>query len=775
MLPKIRKISKSKSTPGLVNSRFQDALALHQRGELENARALYKEVLRKIPTHADSLHLLGVICYQTKQLRQAVDLIDQAIKITPNNAVFYSNRGNVLKDLDQLDAAVVSYDKAIQLKPDYSDAYYNRGTALQSLKQLDAAIASYDKAIQLKPDLVQAYSNRGNVLRELKQFDAAIASYDRVTQLQPDYVDAYINRGNALGDLKRFDAALASYDKAIQLQADNAIAYSNRGNILKDLNQFNAALASYDKAIQLKPDYAEGYSNRGNVLKDLNQLDAALTSYDKAIQLKADYADAYSNRGNTLRDLKRLDEAVTSYEKAIELDPDLGYLLGNLLHTRMKLCDWRNFESNVIELIKKIELGFESSPTFPILALTTSLTAQRKVSEIWVNNNFPYAPSLGPISKPRRSDKIRIGYFSADFRNHPISLLTAELFETHSRSKFELIAFSFGPDTNDVMRSRIKAAFDKFIDVTHQSDHEVAMLARSLEIDIAIDLGGHTQGSRLGIFALRAAPLQVSYLGYVGTMGAEYIDYLIADTVLVPEASQKYYSEKIIYLPSYQVNDSKRPIEENRFVREELGLPGTGFIFCCFNNSYKIVPEVFSSWMRILKRTEGSVLFLYAENDWAPVNLRNEAASRGVSPDRIIFGKKLPMSEYLARYQMSDLFLDTLPYNAGTTASDALWAGLPIVTRMGESFASRMAASLLTAINLPELITRTQTDYEDLAVELATDPIKYKTIKAKLAANRLTAPLFNTPLFSRHIEDAYVKIYERYQNDLLPNHIEIKQ
>jgi predicted O-linked N-acetylglucosamine transferase (SPINDLY family) len=667
-------ISTSKPTTKRVGAKFDQALALHDKGQLLKAQALCEEILSEQPNHFDSLHLLGVISYKNKRLQLAVDLMERAIKLNPNNADYRYNLGIVLHDLKQLDVAVASYDKAIQLDPSYAEAYYNRGNALQDLRQLNEAVASYDKAIQL----------------------------------DPSYVEAYYNRGNAL----------------------------------QDLNQLDAALASYDKVIQLKPGYAKIYVNRGRVLQYLKQFDSAASSYDTAIQLK----------------------------------PDLDYLIGTWLYTRMLLCDWSVFENNVSELFKKIELGIKSSASFPVLVLTTSLSLQRKVSEIWINDKNPYNPSLGPIVKLQRSNKIRIGYFSADFRNHAVSLLMAELFEIHDRSRFELIAFSFGPDQQDEMQKRVFKAFDQFIDVRMMSDKAVAELSRKICIDIAVDLGGHTGDNRMGIFSYRAAPIQVSYIGYPGTSGAEYIDYLIADKTIIPKHSQQHYVEKMAYLPnSFQVNDRKKVISGKKFFREELGLPVEGFIFCCFNNNYKITPYTFDSWVRILNAVKGSILWLSEGNQTASTNLQKEAEKRGLDPQRLVFAKRMQSPDHhLARHRVADLFLDTLPYNAHTTASDALWAGLPVLTCMGESYASRVAASLLKSIGLPELITTDQVSYESLAIELATDPVKLRIIRDKLAANRLTTPLFDTPLFTRHIEDAYTEMYERYQNDLLPDHIEIK-
>jgi predicted O-linked N-acetylglucosamine transferase (SPINDLY family) len=718
---------------------LQCAIALHQQGQLGQAEAMYQQLLEIDPRNADVLHLLGVIANQTGNHKSAVDMISNAIQINPHVAIYYSNFGNALQKLKQFDAAVASFDKAIVLKPDYAEAFYNRGITLKELKQLDAAVASYDKAIELKPDYAEAYSNRGNVLSELKQLDAALASYDKAIALRPNFVGAYSNRGNALQELKQFDAAVANYDKAIFLKPDYAEAYYNRGITLKELKQFDAAVASYDKAIELKPDYAEAYSNRGNALYELKQFEAAVASYDMAIVLK----------------------------------PDYEYLFGIKLHIKMHLCDWQDFERKVFELSLRIQSKVKASTCLPILALPIELADQRIAAETWCADKHPFNSSLGPIIKSARKSKIRIGYYSADFHTHPVSILSVGLFEHHDKTQFELIAFSFNLEIQDEIRGRIKNAFDKFIDVSSMSDKNVAALSRELGVDIAIDLGGYTSGGRTGIFSYRAAPIQLSYLGYLGTMGASYYDYLIADQTLIPEKCQPFYSEKIVYLPSYQVNDNKQEIPRSSLSRQELNLPTSGFIYCCFNANYKITPSTFDGWMRIMNEVPESVLLLYTDITSAAENLKLEAKKRGVSPERLFFGNRLVRREYLARCRSADLFLDTLPYNAGATASDALWAGLPVLTCMGEGFAGRYAASLLNAIDLPELITETQTDFEALAIELAKNPAKIKAIKDKLEKNRLTTPLFNTAIFAKHIEAAYSKMYEQYQADLLPDHIYI--
>ena len=794
-----------------VQSRLREGLALHQKGQLAQAQQIYQQVLKTQPKHADALHLLGMLARQTGDPTTAVDLIGKSIGIQPDNAAAYSNLGNALSDLKRYAEAIGSYDKAIALQPKHADAYSNRGVALNHLQQHQAAIDSYDRAIALKPDFAQAWCNggialnalrrhkeavesfdraialqlnhaevwcdRGNALNELKEHRKAVDSYDRAIALKPDHADAWCNRGNALHALRQHQAAIDSYQHAIAIAPGRAEAYCNCGNTLRELKQQLQAIEYYDKAIALKADYAEAYSNRGAALNDLLQHEQAILSYDRAIALQPDFAKAYSNRGNAFNGLKQRLQAIENYERALALQPDQDYVPGTLLHTRMHVCDWSDAAGRISELLAAIDSGIKVAASFPVLSLTSSPALQRKAAEIWTNDKHAVNLELGSIPKLRKKEKIRLGYFSMDFRDHPVSFLTAELFETHDRERFEVYAFSYGPDTQDGMRKRLELAFDKFIDVKNKSERDIAALARQLEIDIAVDLAGFTGSSRSGLFAWRAAPLQINYLGYPGTMGASYMDYLIADRQLIPEEAQAHYCEKIVYLPdTYMVNDRQRAISSKTFSREELGLPPTGFVFCCFNNAYKITPSTFDGWMRILKQVEGSVLWLSENNPAATINLRREAARRGVDAQRLVFALKLPLlADHLARQRAADLFIDTLPFNAHTTASDALWAGLPVLTCAGESFASRVASSLLSAIELPELITTTQEAYEALAVSLALNPERLQAIRQKLARHRLSTALFDTPRFTRHLEDAYTQMLERYHADLPPAHIYVAQ
>jgi predicted O-linked N-acetylglucosamine transferase (SPINDLY family) len=451
-------------------------------------------------------------------------------------------------------------------------------------------------------------------------------------------------------------------------------------------------------------------------------------------------------------------------------------LYANYLFTKLSICDWQNLDNELAELSTHIAASLQTARPFSLLGLIDDPALQRQAAENWTQSKDPQNPALGNIGKYPAHSKIRIGYFSADFRNHAVSYLCAELFEKHDRNRFEIIAFSLAdPQIKDSMRLRLEAGFDQFIDLHTHSDLQVAQLARKMQIDIAVDLSGHTRGGRPGIFALRAAPLQVSYIGYLGTMGAEYMDYLLADPVIIPKANRKYYTENILYLPSYQVNDTQRQIAEKTFTRQQLGLPEQGFVFCCFNNNYKISPATFRCWMQILNKVTDSVLLIFSECEQVMQHLKAAASQQSIDPQRLVFAERLPLPDYLSRYRQADLFLDTWPYNAGTTGSDALWAGLPLLTCPGAAFPSRIAASLLTAIGLEELIAANQDEYVKLAIEMANQPEKLATIRQKLAVNRLTSPLFDINGFCKHIEAGYTQIYQRYRDGLAATDIWINK
>ena len=743
-----------------------------QAGRLSAAEACYRRVLAAQPEHPDALHLLGIIAHHMRRHDVAITLIGRAIKQNGQNPFYFSNLGNALQDQGRRDEAIAAYRQATAIKPDYAEAYSNLGNALRNHGKRDEAIAACRQAIAIKPAFAEAHYNLGAALQDLRHLDQAIAAYRQAIATKPDFAAAHCNLGAALREKGSLAEAITAYRQAIRIKPDFAEAHSNLAIALQDQRKLDEAIAALRQAIGIRPDFAEAHYNLGNALRDHGKLDEAIAAYRQAVAINPGYAEAHSNLGNALRNQGKIDEALNSYDRAIQLKPDIECLMGVLLHTKMKICDWSGYGSSVAALHDRIASEEKLEIPFHVLALPSSRELQRKVSEIWISAKSPASGELGEISKLPQHERIRVGYFSPHFHNHPGALLMAELFEKQDRSKFELIAFSLGPDTGDDMRRRLKAAFDKFIDVRNMSDRDVALLARSLEIDIGVDRDGFTDGARTSIFAMRVAPIQVNYLGYPGTMGADYIDYLIADSTLIPTSHQPHYAEKIVYLPnSYQPNDRKRQISDRLFTRSELGLPQEGFVFCCFNNNYKIIPDTFDSWMRILGQIDGSVLWLLGGSQTVSKNLRHEARARGIDPGRLVFAPRIKLPDHLARHRMADLFLDTLPYNAHTTASDALWTGLPVLTQIGETFAARVAASLLNALHLPELVTTTREAYEALAVELATNPAKLASLKRKLADNRLTAPLFDTELFTKHIEAAYTAMYERYHADFPPDHI----
>ena len=681
---------------------------------------------------------------------------------------------HLLHRAGRLDEARALCLQALRLRPGQPQALTLLGIIAAQTGDLERAVALFDEVLRLDPQNLAAHNNKGNALLALRQPAAAMASYDAAIAIRPDQAPSHSGRGKALFELQRYEDALASHDRALALKPDYSAAHFERGRALAELMRYEAAVTSLDAAIALGLSHPGAWYVRGGALYALQRFEAALTSYDRAIALAPDDARAHYNRGNTLFMLERPEDAVAGYDRAIALDPNMPEWHGARLHARMQIADWRDFAPAIARLRAAIERGEAASNPFAVLALCDSPPLQRQAARNWVRAKCPPDGALSALPARSRHEKIRVGYFSADFRGHATAVLTAALFETHDRSRLELTAFAFGAATRDEMRTRIAAAFDRFLDVHERSDVEIARLARSLEIDIAVDLGGFTRGARPKIFALRAAPLQVSYLGYLGTLSAEYMDYLLADEELIPAAQREHYAEKIVYLPSYQANDSKRRIAARRFSREELGLPPQAFVFCCFNSTYKITPQIFDCWMRILAQVPGSVLHLLGGGAALEANLRREAQARRVAAERIVFGARLPAPEYLARYRSADLFLDTLPYNAGTTASDALWAGLPVLTCSGEAFAARVGASLLQAVGLPELITTTREQYERLAIELAREPARLADIRTKLATSLRTAPLFDTAASARHLETAYELMYERHLAGLAPADIHVR-
>lgn len=652
-------------------------------------------------------------------------------------------------------------------------ALLNEAMALHGAGRIVEAKAIYERLLTVRPDQPEVLRLLGTAEYQSGDLGACIAALSRSLELFPDQPGVEYNLGSVFGRLKRHEEALRHYDRAVSLKPDYAEAQYNRANTLGELGRAEEAVAGFGRAIESHPRYAKAYFNRAIILRKHGQHEAALDSYRSAINIDPRYAAALHNMGNLLADMGRLDEAIDCYDRVLAIDPDYEFLMGNAFHTRCHLADWSEFQPRLDQLAGKIRLSQKVTPPFPVFSLTDDPELQRHAAQVYAAAKHPPGQALAPIVRHGHHGRIRVGYFSSDFGNHPVTHLLAGMLERHDRRRFEVFAYAFGPDRRGPWRERVVSAVDHFVEVRRKSEREIAAIARGHEIDIAIDLNGYTGDCLPGIFAERAAPVQVSYIGYLGTMGAPYIDYLIADPVMVPETSRRFYSEQIVSLRSYQCNDDKQRIPDKTFKRQDFGLPETGFVYCSFNNQYKILPPVFDSWMRILKAVPESVIWLYVANQTATENLRREAERRGVESKRIVFATSVPYEDHVARQRLADLFLDTHPYNAGATASLALRAGLPILTRLGESFAARMGASLLIAAGLPEMIVATQEEYERQAIHLGTHPDDMKRIRRKLAENLPNCTLFDTERFTRNIEAAYAAMYERSRSGLPPQPIDV--
>ena len=777
------------------------------KGELEISIDMFNRAISIKPDYAEVHNNMGLTFLALKKLEDASNSFKTATKYLPNFYAAYYNHAIVQKKMGNLKDAVSNYEKVIEIKPDYAEAHNNLGTLLMDLYKLDSSRKRYEKAIEIKPDFAEAYNNLGNLFKNLGKLEEAVANFEKARNLNPNFAEAHFNHGTALIELGEITSAIKSFNEALSFRPDYAQAHNNLGNAYKQSGNLSAAIKSYEKAISNKDNYAEAQNNLGLAFMNLGILDSAavhlkialkikpnyifannnygsllsqlgkftesINYYQNALSVDPNFFEAYSNLGNSFKYLKRHDESLESYEKSYEINPEAKYSLGSIVHSKLHLSKWNHLNKQIKTLKNKILGNERVIVPFPLLAIIDDPELHKKAAQIYIDDKYPLNLDLPKIGLYPRHKKIRIGYFSPDFRVHPVANLTAELYETHDRSKFEVYAFSFGPDTGDEMNLRIKAGVDYFHDVQTMSHKEVASLSRSLELDIAIDLGGFTQDTRTEIFAMQAAPIQVNYLGYSSTMGADYMNYIIADKTLIPEDKKKHYSEKIVYLPdSFMVNDTKNKISKRVFTRQEVKLPEKGFVFSCFNHHYKITPSVFASWMKILSKVDGSVLWLSDGNTTGIENLKKEAKKNNIDESRLIIAPRLDLREdHLNRIKLADLFLDTLPYNAHATTSDALQVGLPVLTRIGASFASRVAASLISSVDMMELITESQEQYEELAIELATNTEKLKAIKDKLEVNLKNSPLYNTPLYTKQLEAAYLAMYERYQNELDPDHI----
>jgi len=752
---------------------LKKATEMHRAGKLAPAADFYKKILDIDSRDINALTNLGTIHLQNEHYDEAIRLIGASVAVNPRQPVAFNNLGCAFQDAGRPGEALDSYDRALDLVPDYAEAHYNRGNTLHSLGRLEEAVAAYDRTVALIPEHGEAFSNRGIVLATLERFDEAIDSFDAVIRLYPDYVEAHHNRTSALKELNRNEEALAGYDAILRLTPRDAEIHNNRGNLLREMGRYVDALASYDAALTLRDTIPEIHLNRVSVLLTLGRYDDALLGSERAVALGPEGAAAHFSHGNVLSTLKRYREAVQSYERAFLIDPLHDYLPGNLLHTRQQVCDWTGLEEGFLHLLEGVDAGEKAAAPFALLATPATPAQQTRAAELYRKDKFPLVSQTGRVNPSRYHDRIRIGYFSADFCLHPVAHMIAGLFEAHDRARFEVTGFSLGPPKRDEMRRRLEQAFDHFVDCEKYADSEIAALARDREIDIGVDLNGFTDGARNGVFARRAAPVQVNYIGFPGPSGNGYIDYTIADSIVIPPEYRAGYSEKIAFLPeSYLMYDVPRTTGQ-LFTRAEHGLPESGFVFCCFNNNFKITPSVFDIWMRLLDRLPGSVLWLLAANEASKSNLRSEAERRGIVADRLVFAPRMPLSDHLMRYRCADLSLDTEFYNGHTTTLDSLWAGTPVITCPGRAFASRVAASALLAAGLPDFVTASWEAYEALAFDLATGSDRLLAAKETLSSGARDCSLFDNQTYARGLEAAYARMWERQLRGEAPEDIRV--
>lgn len=681
------------------------------------------------------------------------DLIQQQRDL----GIRYYQSGNLLE-------AEACFQEVLKSQPHNPDLWRLLGIVATQQQHYSSAVERLKRSIELEPNVPKSYSTLGIVYLRQQKCPDAIECFQTAIQLQPDDASAHAQLGNVYQLQGQSDEAISAYRQALHLQPNLSSVRTKLGQIYKEQRKFPEAIASFQQVLQLQPDSHHVQYTLGNLYQQTDNLKAAVACYQRALKLQPDFFQACFNLGNAWKGLGRLEDVIVCYERAFHIAPENSDVLEEYVWGLREICCWDGIPALEQSLVAASQTDRWSAPPFPMLAIDDDPAVQLAVAKKFCTSVIE--PSISPqwTFKPRNHDTIRLAYLSADYHEHPTAYLMAELFERHDRSRFELYAISFGQADCTPMRQRLERAFERFIDVRQLAPFEVAEYIHGLGIDILVDLKGYTKDSRPQILAYRPAPIQVNYLGYPSTMGAEFMDYILVDPFLVPPDQQPYFTEQLIHLPDcYQVNDSQRTIAVRTPSRQECCLPERGFVFCCFNNSHKLTPAFFDVWMRLLNAVPGSVLWLLGRNQLMEANLRKEAFTRDVNPDRLIFAPLCKLPEHLARQRLADLFLDTSPCNAHTTTSDALWVGLPVLTCAGRIFAARVAGSLLHAIGLPELVTHSLEDYEALALKLATQPDELREIRSKLARNRAQKPLFDCDRFRRNIESAYTHMWSRWQ------------
>jgi predicted O-linked N-acetylglucosamine transferase (SPINDLY family) len=739
------------------------AVACIHAGRLHEAEALCRQVLARDTRDFNALQLLGHCSLQARDYANAAKWLMAARAVNRANAPVLSNLAVALLALERPHEALECCEAALRLNPRFPEAFCNRGHALSMMGRPGDALVSYDRALAHAPAFQDAWSGRAKALLALARHEEALSACDRLLLVQAPTPDAWCLRGSVLLKLRRPEDALTAFDRAISMTPESAEAHNNRGTALRDLRRPREALEAYERAAHLRSDFPEVWCNAANLSLDAGRYEEALVRCDRALGIRPGFIEAMNIRGTALRLLKRFEEAASTYQAILGIAPDYGQALSYLLTSRANLACWTGHAALAAGLIERVEAGQSASAPHAFLWICDSAATQLKCARRYSADQFPAATPLadGPLY---RHDRLRIAYLSADFADHPVSHLIAGVLEQHDRERFETFGIGLARDpAESAMQWRLRQAFEHFEDVSEASDRAVAVRLRECEIDVAVDLTGHTRGGRLGILAFRPAPIQISMLGFAGTSGAPYMDYLIGDDVATPTDHEECFSEKIIRMPdSFMPNDDAQPIAERLPRRCDLGLPDDAFVFCAFNNIYKLNPLMFDIWMRLLAQVPGSILWLRSAEDAVIANLGREATRRDIDPDRLVFAPRMEvMAAHLARYRQADLFLDTTPYGAHATARDALWAGLPVLTIAGSSFASRVAASLLNALGLQELIASSLEEYEQCALRLARTPEWLGNLRSRLSRKDVTHRCFDTGLYRRHLEAVFESVCAR--------------
>lgn len=739
-----------------------DARDLMARGRLADAESALAPIVRRTDAPLEALLLAGELGFVQGRIADAESLLARAVDVDPGSTHARLWHGHALRAAGRYGDALTTLAAATAADASNAAAWSAHGEILLLLGRMAEAVPCFEAALSTAPNDVQAMANIGLALSRLGRHDDAVAVFDRALELRGDVAEIHLARANALYGAGRDDEALASYDALLRRWPEHAEAGTNRGNALHRCGRSAEAIAQYDAVLARTPAHVAAAFNRATVLRSLGRRAEAAAAFDYVLALNRDHVEALHGLGVLLQEMRLHADAAACFAHLVDVAPSYPHALGNLANARAQCCAWDERAALTSRIEDAVRAGEPACLPFIFMTLVDDPAAQLRCASSHMAARHP--PTASPLWRDERYGhaRLRIAYLSADFRDHAVAFLTAGLFEQHDRSRVEVIGISFGGGAGTLLRERIERACDRFFDVRGRTDAEIAQLIRELEVDVAVDLMGSTGESRSSILAHRPAAVQVNYLGYPGTMGAPYIDYLLADRVVVPEHEARHYAERIAYLPdSFQANDDRRVIADLAATRASVGLPDDAFVFCCFNAGYKITPMMFDAWMRVLRRVPGSVLWLIGGEPIVEHNLRREARERGADADRLVFLPRLPYADYLAHFALADLFLDTLPFNAGTTASDALWGGLPVLTVAGRSFAARMAASLLGAVGLPEFATTSLAEYEERAVQLAQDAGTLATARARLREQRMTLPLFSTHRFCRHLEAAYGVMCER--------------